>query len=219
MNFVRKTLQNAAVGVGIADDPASLDTFLKPGCAAAIWRRQTPPDIQKRLDELDPDCLPRGRVVLPKDAVSSTLDQLRDISGMPAGPESDWLQADIVQLADLFADLMKVRYLRMRLAVVTTNACRKFHIDTITARLVCTYRGTGTQYGISTDGGDPKRIFTVQTGAPILLRGTLWPERPPSGLLHRSPPIEGTGKSRLVLVLDPVSDPEGEPDAINATMH
>jgi len=30
------------------------------------------------------------------------------------------------------------------------------------------------------------------------------------GLLHRSPPIEGTGETRLVLVLDPVIDPEEE---------
>ncbi|HMB12384.1 MAG TPA: DUF1826 domain-containing protein, partial [Roseovarius sp.] len=31
---------------------------------------------------------------------------------------------------------------------------------------------------------------------------------PPSGLLHRSPPIEGSGETRLLLVLDPVDDPE-----------
>ena len=106
---------------------------------------------------------------------------------------------------------MQTNYLRLRLeAVIQTNACRKFHIDAITARLVCTYRGTGTQYGISTDGHDPDRVFTVPTGAPILLRGTLWPGRPPSGLLHRSPPIEGTGETRLVLVFDPVLNPEDE---------
>ncbi len=34
----------------------------------------------------------------------------------------------------------------------------------------------------------------------------LWPEQPASGLLHRSPPIEGTGETRLVLVLDGVMD-------------
>lgn len=50
----------------------------------------------------------------------------------------------------------------------------------------------------------------MPTGAPIPLRGTLWPEGPRSGLLHRLPPIEGTGETRLVLVLDPVDDPEEE---------
>ncbi|MEM7671620.1 MAG: DUF1826 domain-containing protein, partial [Pseudomonadota bacterium] len=80
----------------------------------------------------------------------------------------------------------------------------------VTARLVCTYRGTGTQYGISPDGRDPQRVFTVPTGAPICLRGTEWPDDQTSGLLHRSPPIEGTGETRLVLVLDPIVDPGEE---------
>jgi hypothetical protein len=117
---------------------------------------------------------------------------------------------DIAALAEIFAGLMRARWLRLRLDVVTTNACRRFHIDAVTARLVCTLRGTGTQYGISTDGAEPRRVFTVPTGSPIVLRGTLWPEGPRSGLLHRSPPIEGTGETRALLVLDPVDDPGEE---------
>lgn len=219
MNFVRKTVKGATIGVGVADDPASLGSFLQPGCAAAIWRRQTPRHVQTWLDVLDPELLPRGRVILPPNAVSGTVGHLCDISGLPLGSERDWLQKDIVSLADMFGDLMNARFLRLRLDVVTTNACEKFHIDPITARLVCTYRGTGTQYGISTDGNDPKRVFTVQTGAPILLRGRLWHEQSPPGLLHRSPPIEGTGETRFVLVLDPVFDPDDEPDLSHTTIH
>ena len=109
-------------------------------------------------------------------------------------------------MAGMFAGIVDAPYLRMRMDVVTTNACRKFHVDAITARLVLTYRGTGTQYGVSQGGHDPQRVFTVPTGAPILLRGSLWPETPRSGVVHRSPPIEGTGETRLVLVLDPVHD-------------
>ncbi|MEP6017184.1 MAG: DUF1826 domain-containing protein [Paracoccaceae bacterium] len=210
MNFVRKTVQDAAVGVGIADDPASLNTFLRPGSAATIWRRQTPPRIQTWLDGLDPEDLPFGREIVPSSAVAKTAQAFCDNAGMPDGVEREWLLDDITSLANIFVDLMQARFLRLRLDVVTTNACRKFHIDAITSRLVCTYRGTGTQYGISSDGNDPKHVFTVQTGAPILLRGTLWPEQPPSGLLHRSPPIEGTGETRLVLVLDPVHEPKDE---------
>ncbi len=210
MNLVRKEVRNAAIGVAIADDPAGLKTFLQPGCAAAVWRRQTPPDVQAWLEALDPDLLPSGRVILPLDTVSDTVGHLFDIHKTPAGSEREWLHEDITALAYMFADLTSAKFLRLRVDVVTTNACRRFHIDAITSRLVCTYRGTGTQYGISTDGQDPKRVFTVQTGAPILLRGTLWPSQPASGLLHRSPPIEGTGETRLVLVLDPIFDPEDE---------
>jgi hypothetical protein len=165
MTLVREIATDAAIGVAVAATPEGLSALHRPGCAAAIRRRQSLPELQSWIDGLDPNVLPRAIVILRSDAA-------RD--------------------------------------AVTTNACRRFHIDAVTARLVCTYRGTGTQYGIGADGAEPRRVFTVPTGAPILLRGTLWPERPHSGLLHCSPPIEGTGETRLVLVLDPVDDPEEE---------
>ncbi|KMW59495.1 hypothetical protein AIOL_004477 [Candidatus Rhodobacter oscarellae] len=204
MTSDEKAPQDAVLGVGIADTPAELGAFLHPGCVAAIWRRQTPRDVQIWLDGLDPQVLPQGRVTLRPHAVADTARHLFDEAGLPAGPERDWLHNDVVTLADIFSGLLPARFLRLRLDVVTTNACSKFHIDAITSQLVCTYRGTGTQYGISHDGNDPKRVFTAQTGSPILLRGTLWPTKPVSNLLHRSPPIEGTGETRLILVLDPV---------------
>ena len=117
---------------------------------------------------------------------------------------------DASALASIFADVMDSAYVRLRFDVVDTNACRKFHIDAVKARLVCTYRGTGTQYGLSENGHDPAQILTVPTGAPIILRGTRWPETPVSGVLHRSPPIAGTGETRLLLVLDPIDDPAEE---------
>jgi len=207
---VREVVRDAATGVGVADTAEGLSALHRPGCAAAIWRRQPLPGFQSWIDELDPDVLPRARVILRPEAVRDAAAEICDAAGTPVGPERDHLVDDIAALADIFAGLMQARWLRLRIDAVTTNACRRFHIDAVTARLVCTYRGTGTQYGISTDGAEPRRVFQVATGAPILLRGTLWPERPRSGLLHRSPPIEGTGMTRLVLVLDPVDDPEEE---------
>ncbi|MEM6934383.1 MAG: DUF1826 domain-containing protein [Pseudomonadota bacterium] len=210
MTLTRALIRNAAVGVSVADKPEDLRTFLQPGCAAAIWRRQPEPIFQKWIDTLDPSLLPQGRIVLRPDAVRSAVTALCDVAETPEGEERDQLVGDISALAEIFAGLMKAPYLRLRLQAVTTNACRKFHIDAIAARLVCTYRGQGTQYGISTDGQDPARVFSVATGAPILLRGTRWPDKPASGLLHRSPPIEGTGETCLVLVLDAVDSPEND---------
>jgi hypothetical protein len=208
MTLVREIVRDAAIGVGVTDTPEGLSALHRPGCAAAIWRRQPLPGFQSWIDGLDGEILPRARVILRPEAVRDAASEICDASGTPAGPERERLVDDTAALAALFADLLRARWLRLRLDVVTTNACRKFHIDRVTARLVCTYRGTGTQYGVSTDGAEPRRIFTVPTGAPILLRGTLWPERPRAGLMHRSPPIEGTGETRAVLVLDPVDDPE-----------
>ena len=210
MTFVRDIVRDAAIGVGVADAPEGLSAIRHTGCAAVIWRRQPSPGFRSWLDGLAPEVLPRGRVILRPAAVRDVVAEVCNAGGTPHGPERDLLVDDVAALADIFASIMRARWLRLRLDVVTTNACRRFHIDAVTARLVCTYRGSGTQYGISTDGAEPRRIFSVPSGVPILLRGTLWPECPRSGLLHRSPPIEGTGETRLVLVLDPLDDPEEE---------
>lgn len=210
MNIVTDPLADFTTGVAMVHDPVGLRTFLEPECAAAILHKQTPEDIQLWLDRLDPARLPIGRVVLPVEQVREVLEQLCQISQVPHHAARDWLIEDIVGLAHQFAALVSAKYLRMRLDVVTHNACRKFHVDMITSRLVCTYRGQGTQYGIADGDADPSHIFTVGTGSPILLRGSLWPAEPASALVHRSPPIEGTGQTRLVLVLDPVTDPKAE---------
>lgn len=208
------------LAVEFADTPDGLAAIKKPGCAAAIWRRSPQPAFQTWLDTLKSGQLPRARVLLRPEQMREATAQICQIASTPQCEELDRLIDDAAALAELFADLMRAPYLRLRFDVITTNACRKFHTDTVTARLICTYRGTGTQYGISTNGEAPHHVMTVPTGAPILLRGKLWPERPESGLLHRSPPIEGTDETRLVLVLDPVLNPADHPgQKLYRTMH
>ncbi len=209
MNIATSISADQPAGVSVLRDARGLKSFREPACAAALWRRDVPMAAIAWLASLDAGLLPSGRVVLQANAIRETTEHLCDIAGMPKGEPLDWLINDIDSLAQHFADLMQVTFLRLRLEAVATNACRKFHLDAINGRLVCTYRGTGTQYGTSRAGEDPEKIFTAPTGAPIFLRGTLWPPEPEAGLLHRSPPIEGTGETRLVLVLDPIFDPEG----------
>ena len=210
MNYIREFIEDAAIGVGVAERPEALDVFFAPGVAAAIWQRRLENGFHKWIDGLPPEQLPSCRLILQPERALNVVTQICDIAGLPDDPWRDCLVSDIAVLAEIFADMMQADYLRLRLDVVNTDACRKFHIDAVTARLICTYRGTGTQYGISTDGNEPCPIYTVDTGCPILLRGSLWPEPPHSGLLHRSPPIAGSGETRLVLVLDPMDSPEEE---------
>ena len=192
--------------------PEGLAAIHQPGCAAAIWDRQPHPDFQTWINTLPRDQLPRARIILRPGAVRDAVSEIVELCAMRASAQRDRFVDDVAALAHIFAGVMTADWLRLRLDVVDNNACRRFHVDTLTARLVCTYRGTGTQYGISTDGAEPPHILTVPTTAPVVLRGKLWPEQPRSGLLHRSPPIEGTGETRSVLVLDPIYDPEKEAD-------
>ena len=78
MNITRKILQDAAVGVGVADRPEDLDVIHKPGVAAALWRRQPLPGFQDWIDGLPPDQLPEARVILrPEDVQAAVTDDLR----------------------------------------------------------------------------------------------------------------------------------------------
>lgn len=190
--------------VPIARQAEELGAFLQPDCPAVLWQRTLLPKFQSWIDQLAPENLPHGRLILRPDGISGAVEQLCDMAGTPLGPERDLFINDTSMLGEVFAKLMSAEYVQLRLERVIDNSCFKFHKDAIRARLVCTYRGTGTQYGVSTDAEDPTDVFTSPTGSPLLLRGSLWPERTDSGLKHRSPPIKGTGETRLVFVLDPV---------------
>lgn len=207
----------AAPMVVASREPEGLKAIHRDECAASIWMREPSAAFQNWIDMLDPQKLSRARIILQPDAVQDAMTQICQQFGTPDCAEREQLIGDTAALAMIFADLMDTSYIRFRLDAVDTNACRKFHIDALTARLICTYRGTGTQYGVGDHGVDPEEFATLPNCCPIVLRGTQWPITATPGLLHRSPPIEGTGETRLVLVLDPVANPNQ--DRIDAQIH
>lgn len=116
------------------------------------------------------------------------------------------LATDMAGLAGRFAALTGHAAVRLRLDRIETDACRKWHLDYTDLRLVTSYAGPGTQYRLP--GAD--RIFDIPTGAIALFKGR---HAPPGHMLveHRSPPIAGTGISRLVLVIDTPADDANRP--------
>lgn len=115
----------------------------------------------------------------------------------------DALIADIAALANRFAELTGNSSLRVRLEGVTTNACKKVHADYTDVRLITTYAGPGTDFvpHDAEDHGGNCCLERVPTGAVALFKGRLFGEGH-APCLHRSPPIEGSGEARLVLVID-----------------
>jgi hypothetical protein len=113
------------------------------------------------------------------------------------GAFGEEIAADVAALASRFADTMSVDGVRVRLEVVTTNACKRWHLDYTDVRLVTTYAGTGTEYRENEDAPAER----LPAGAVALFKGRLYGEGHAT-VLHRSPPIEGTGERRLVLVID-----------------
>jgi hypothetical protein len=116
------------------------------------------------------------------------------LQGLPSA-----LAADIHDLVQRFAALTDKATVRVRLEAVDGDACRKFHADYTDLRLVTTYAGPGTDIRTTTAEDSP--VHRIRAGDIALFKGRLFPGEPPV-LLHRSPPIEGTGERRIVLVLD-----------------
>ncbi|GAB5456336.1 MAG: hypothetical protein Hens2KO_25650 [Henriciella sp.] len=166
-----------------------------------MWQRSVPEAVQTWLDQLPDTHLPTGRFSLSPADAGACVRHLFVETGIADHPALAWLCQDADRLAALIARVCDVSTVRLRFEAVYDNACRKFHVDNVGARLICTYRGPGTQIGLGEH--DTSKITTISTGAPILLKGRQSSQGQDIILQHRSPPIEGTGVSRLVLVLEP----------------
>ncbi|GAP24473.1 hypothetical protein GLF_1355 [Gluconobacter frateurii NBRC 101659] len=92
--------------------------------------------------------------------------------------------------------------LRVRLEKVTTDSCRKFHVDCVGLRLLRTYVGPGVEW--TADGG--LTIHQAPDGAVVFLKGKHFPGwSEATSVRHRSPrlsalPIEK--RQRLLLTID-----------------
>ena len=117
------------------------------------------------------------------------------------------LAADVAALVHAFAAASGAGRCRLRLRRVDGDACRRWHVDNVPWRLICTYVGPGTELLTGPEaapartGGQPAstlRAFALAAGEVALFRGG----SAGGGVVHRSPPIAGTGQARLVLVID-----------------
>lgn len=122
-------------------------------------------------------------------------------------PQAAWhadIAADIAALAASFAAIMALSHVVIRLERVVGDACKRWHADYVSVRLICTYRGSGTQLIERTiERADAPPVETPRSlalGAVGLFKGRILAGD--QAIVHRSPQIAGTGDERLLLVLD-----------------
>ena len=216
MDFTEITTKTAPAGsatakVAFVDEIEGLVHLFDGNTAGVIWRRRMQESMQSWLETLPVDQLPSGRIILPVLKVRSAVTELMNISEMPDCAERQLLLDDICLLAHEFNKICASSYHRFRFDVVTNNKCPKFHIDHVAARLLCTYRGVGTEYSFLDDQKRPTEIFPTPNCAAIVLRGKKWPTDCANNLVHRSPEINDENERRLLLIIDPV-DNAGDKD-------
>lgn len=196
-------LRTTARDVYTDGERAILKDIALPGVAAAIWRRRLEGGFQGWINGLPVEQLPEVRISVPVPAVAGIVQAACDDAGMPSCAERNWLVGDIATLADLYQRVLQMGPVTLRLEVAHDITCPKFHVDNVPARLLCTYRGSGTEYVAETGLEDPRRYRSMPTGAVGLFRGGQWPSLERCGLFHRSPMLASGETARLLLVIDP----------------
>jgi hypothetical protein len=193
------------------DDPALLDRIRDPAVGLAVWHRTLPEALGEWLDRLWPDQLPHGRVLIEPCDRERAIGAIFEESRTPKGALADVLANDIAELAAAFCRIANIGEIDLRLEAVQHNACWRFHRDLVPFRILTTYRGPGTQM---VSPAQAARALEQQTS----YRGPI--ETLPryavaafkgdgavagGGIVHRSPPIQNTNVTRLLLCLNPAS--------------
>ncbi|MEW4447842.1 DUF1826 domain-containing protein [Qipengyuania sp. JC766] len=189
----------------LSSDPDVLHDIRQPDCNLAVWTREPLAGIGDLLGGSQTNIRLTTRADEVPDQIRTELDR----AAYPSGAVRDALIADIAGLGRRYAAILDLAEIELRLEIVTTDSCRKWHADYVSARLITTYCGQGTQWldardaARVRDGCDPVRPRALATGDVGLFKGRLATEHP---AIHRSPPIAGTGEKRLLLVLNPAGE-------------
>ncbi|MEG3082998.1 DUF1826 domain-containing protein [Sphingomonas sp. PB2P12] len=174
----------------------ALATILDPAVTLVIWERSS--------------AVPVGSLAgFDTIQMTTAIDRAGEAltTALAQHPPAAWhaaIAADIATLAAAFAAIMGLSHVVIRLERVIGDACKRWHADYVSVRLICTYRGSGTQWiERSVAPPDAPAVETrrsLDTGAVGLFKGRVLAGD--QAIVHRSPPIEGTGEERLLLVLD-----------------
>jgi hypothetical protein len=187
--------------------PDALADIYQPEINIAIWQRSLATDLHcyaKQLVRVARHWQTRfiDRPALVADQLANTLPLL---NGRQA------LIDDVALLADMFSCLFELERVGVRMAVLRTAMCPKFHVDRIPCRLLCTYAGAGTFWhsseqvdyfgnsAVNPKAGAMQKQLSL--GDVALLKGESWEGNEGHGLVHRSPPASDVSP-RLVLTLD-----------------
>lgn len=192
-----------------------LAAVLDPATNLCLWCRDPLPGVVKEVASLQVDAFPNVRLATSPESAAADIDALFCRRGLASGCFAQWID-DMIQLVQIFSRLLNERCLTLRLETTDEDTCPRFHVDRTGLRLLCTYRGAGTEWlendqvnRYAQQHGDANAAI-VRYGRPAqfqpfwvgVMKGELFPGNRGNGLVHRSPPIAGTDQTRVLLCLD-----------------
>lgn len=201
--------------VAKARNRSDLHRILLPHVNVCVWRRSI--SIASWLREVSETLVwDRSVVVAPGQDLRGIFPELSQQR------EARLWATDVKRLLDTYRSVTGAEAVQVSLVTVHTNKCRKFHADFKPLRMVCTYAGPGTEWvedrSVNHDALlEPVHCFDTanarivprassieqaRSGDVVMLKGALFSDKTVGAAIHRSPQIEGTGVSRIVVTLD-----------------
>jgi hypothetical protein len=196
------------------DTPKALTGILDDGVNLALWQRQLPAhiaDFGRLLLSLNAPLAESLSLEMPGDDAEPNLHGLA--SGFSDLEGYEGFIADVSWLVSAFACLLGAQRIGLRLRVLDTAMCPRFHVDHVPVRLITTYAGIGSQWlkegaierrqlgKPDAEPQDESLIQQITSGEVALLKGEKWHGNEGFGLIHRSPQ-PAPGERRLILTLD-----------------
>ncbi len=201
--------------------PEVLALIAQPAVNLAIWSSRL--DLALALwIERHLDAWPSVEERLP--VVRGGIDPSGCLAHLPDGPMRTHLWEMLTAHSRLLVAALgsqSVDKLKVSLGPVEDDQCRKFHVDRLRLRLLSTFVGPGTEWleednvvrsavGASSccpaDANraivrDAARVRRASAGDVLIMKGGAWPGNEARAIVHRSPPIAGSGTRRLLWVL------------------
>lgn len=179
----------------------------------AVWKRQLPAEMEAALRGVP--CFSAEAELDPEEPPPPAL-----VATVPV-PARGFLHRDISVLRETLLEAMGACRMKLTLHAIRDDRCRKFHVDYYPLRVVTTYAGPGTEWlpdpavdwsamarspacpeeANRAIAADARRIRRARPGDVLFLKGVGLAGSERRAAVHRSPPIERDGGSRLVLVL------------------
>jgi hypothetical protein len=198
------------------DEVADLAAIFESAANVVVLRRRLGSGVTDDVDRLVGEV--GFGVVL---AVANDAELPRKLAGAFEG----WphLARDVATWAGVVADLSGSARVGIRLVRTDVAMCPRLHVDRVTLRAVCAYRGMGTEFAASEDVDRrwlghaaegrsdaesgllraPGCIQAAGEGDVVLLKGEEWPGNARRGAVHRSP-AASPAHPRVVLTIDPL---------------
>jgi hypothetical protein len=196
--------------VRASEDPSVLASIDQPGVQLAIWQRSIARTRAADLARLHGG---PGRWQVTLRGGEPITEIIGSGELRLAGAVQDAAR-EVIEVYGRLAAARGLATLPIRIEAIEARVCRRFHVDHVGLRMLCTLYGAGTEWlpeaaadrtQLGAGGGevlrDPTAIQSLIAGDIAILKGHCHRADPGLGLIHRSPDASAA-RPRLLLAAD-----------------